>query len=213
MLPEPADEALAGQTHLAAAEWERAWTRSPQALSGCSGIADYSSLTPRRQHFLQMTVLGVRFFVKLKRSLLPTYVCIILFSFSFILWMATTTWTLQNLNKQNLNLNCSQLKLKINRPETCNLMSAVATCVLGIDCSRVLITRSTQLINKSRAIQPVGHATHSITVQSQSTVNAVQSISRSCSTNVSTYAHAGINRSVNLFVGLSANRSICPSVG
>jgi hypothetical protein len=36
----PADEVLAGQKRYAAAEWERAWTRSPRALSGCSGIAD-----------------------------------------------------------------------------------------------------------------------------------------------------------------------------
>ena len=35
----PADEVLAGQKRYAAAEWERAWTRSPRALSGCSGIA------------------------------------------------------------------------------------------------------------------------------------------------------------------------------
>ena len=69
--------------------------------------------------------------------------------------------------------------------------------------------------NQSRAIQSVGHVCSAFghTIQLQSAVNAVQSNSRSCSTTASTYAHAGISRSVNLFVSLSVNRPVCLSTG
>jgi hypothetical protein len=116
----PADEVLAGQKRYAAAEWERAWTRSPRALSGCSGIAvsplPWSlAVSISCRITLLWTVLGVRFLVKLEAL-----------SLFYSILLAITRWVCQ----------CCILVRRLT-PCPCRLQALLQSCRLQVFCDLV----------------------------------------------------------------------------